>query len=303
MTRTSPGRVAARAFIATGAPGDLPPPFRSIAPHLGDRRSAGDAELVHARDESWILATTKLDGAGDLSDAAFRAASADLVETIVTAMRGACAHSIVRMWSFVPGISDPSVDGDRYRSFNAGRAEAFAALAPRLAHLPAASGVGHAGRALVVHALALRGRSRAVENPRQTPAWRYSPRYGVRPPLFARACVVDDGDARAIFVSGTASVVGEESRHPDDFMAQVEETLANLDALGTAVDRACGAPARLPLEAMRIHVRPVDADRATEARDRVAARHRSALIEVVVAPLCRAELAVEVEGCAWRPNE
>ena len=53
--------------------------------------------------------------------------------------------------------------------------------------LASASGVGVLGRALAIHCLAADDAGEPVENPRQVPAYKYSRRYGPRPPCFARA--------------------------------------------------------------------------------------------------------------------
>jgi hypothetical protein len=99
--------------------------------------------------------------------------------------------------------------------------------------LPAASGVGHAGRDLVIECLALPTPCAAIENPRQIPAFRYSRRFGPLPPCFSRATVIahpNDGH-RMLLVAGTASIRGEASVHQTDLTGQLNETLINLRAL------------------------------------------------------------------------
>ena len=70
-------------------------------------------------------------------------------------------------------------------------------------------------------------RASPLENPRQVPAYRYSRRYGLRPPCFARATKFES----TLFIGGTASIIGEDSRHAAAIVAQTEETLSNLRAL------------------------------------------------------------------------
>src|SRR5262245_21061158 len=117
---------------------------------------------------------------------------------------------VVRMWNHVPGIHDPMHGGarDRYMVFNAAR---FAAMsrwfggADRIgACVPAASGVGHGGDALVVYALATTRPGVPIQNPRQVPSHRYSHRYGPLPPCFARATRVDH-PRPALLIAGTAA--------------------------------------------------------------------------------------------------
>lgn len=314
-----------RVLRADGSPADLPPPFCAIAAearactlaasahaHDGTASIKTIVTIRSASDRSWVLATAVHKNAAALDDGAFRAAAASTLGAAISALHAATAHPIARLWSFVPEIGRASIDGDRYRTFNAGRVDAFTALA--LAPLPAASGVGHAGDALIIHALALAGRLESVENPRQIPAWRYSPMYGAQPPLFARGTIVHLEHERvracplpiappaitprAFFASGTASVVGEQSMHQASFDAQLQETLRNLDALCAA---AQGTASEL-LRYLRIHLRPDSAHQATAVSAALHALLPEATLDFVIAPLCRPELALEIEGCTWEPH-
>jgi chorismate lyase/3-hydroxybenzoate synthase len=132
-----------------------------------------------------------------------------------------------------------------------------------------------------------------VENPRQTPSYRYSKRYGDRPPCFARATQLGS----RLFIGGTASILGEESRHDDNLEAQMAETCRNLAAL---IDAAAGDARPRPLAALRslrAHVRDQrDGPAVQDALDRLTPQ--LADLEIVQAPLCRRELLVEIEGVA-----
>ena len=99
--------------------------------------------------------------------------------------------------------------------------------------IPTATGVGHAGDDLIIHALASALPGRPIENPRQRAAYRYSRKYGPLPPCFARATLVPGtaDSQRSLLIGGTASVCGEASVHADDLVAQTAETFRNLDAL------------------------------------------------------------------------
>ena len=134
------------------------------------------------------------------------------------------------------------VDGlDRYMVFNAGRHDAYS---DQCGALGTASAVGIKGSDLSIHCLALEEPGTPVENPRQTPAWQYSARYGPLPPCFSRATIVDLAGRRTLLIGGTASVVGEDSRHAGEFDAQVEETLLNLEALIRTADGNRVTPVR-----------------------------------------------------------
>lgn len=191
----------------------------------------------------------------------------------------------VRTWAFLPRITEPDRDGiDRYMRMNLGRGRAYRRPERPLPFIPAGTCTGHAGHELVVHALHVPGTSRTVENPRQRPAWSYSDRFGPQPPPFTRGVVV----AGTLIASGTASVVGEETRHEGDLKAQWDESLANLEALRRSA--AVGGRWR----SIQIYVR--DAVDLATVRG-LAARDLAGEVErIVQAPLCRAGLLVEIEG-------
>lgn len=191
-----------------------------------------------------------------------------------------------RVWCFTPRITDPDQDGlNRYMRMNIGRAAAYSGRVDPMAP-PAGTGVGHAGSDLVVHAIRLQGDSRSIENPRQRPAWQYSARFGPCPPPFARATAVGPW----VLASGTAAVVGETSMHQGDAHAQWFETMRNLESLAAAA----GLPG--PWGSMTAYVS------SAHVHDRLVAALPSGALgtmeRIIIAPLCREELLVEIEG-AW----
>lgn len=264
------------------------------------------AAVLDARDFSW----TQVDvpGARQLGRAAFEHAVADAYRTIHRRIHDSAHPSPVRYWSFIPGIHDRMDAGlDRYMAFNSGR---FAAFADRLGSAeaagpasPTASGVGSADDRLIIACLSSLHAGRSVENPRQVPAYRYSSRFGPRPPFFARATMLPGKDATVLLVGGTASITGEESRHIDDLDAQIEETLTNLASVVSAASRSAGpiADALALYRFLRVFVP------ARSSADRVRARLDAALpsgiaVEWRTADLCRTELLVEIEGVAILPR-
>lgn len=132
----------------------------------------------------------------------------------------------VRFWNYLSAILDDDGGMERYRRFNIGRHRAFMA---RLAQPvpPAASCVGGHAAGSVVYFLAAREAATPVENPRQVSAYEYPLQYGPRSPSFSRAGLFGE----ALFISGTASIVGHETRHKGDVRAQLAETVENLRAL------------------------------------------------------------------------
>jgi len=210
--------------------------------------------------------------------------------------------ALQRLWNCIPGINGPQRGEERYKLFSAGRAlgyeDRFGPGAER--HFPASSAVGTSGDALIVWFLAGRDAGRHHENPRQVSAFRYPSQYGTRSPSFARGTLAPGSLGNAFFLSGTASVVGHESRHEGDVLRQLDETLRNIDALSTAV--AVGPePPLSRFQYLRVYIRrPSDFDAVRNALTQRLGT--STVCLYLQAEICRAELLLEIEGVALQPT-
>src|SRR5690606_28820223 len=100
-----------------------------------------------------------------------------------------------------------------------------------------------------------------------------------------------------LLLSGTAAVVGHASRHAGELLAQLEETLANFDALlGAARARAPELPARFgPRTRPKVYVRDrADLPLVAQALGRAFGDRVPRML--VHAVICRRELALEIDG-------
>lgn len=205
-----------------------------------------------------------------------------------------------RAWNYFPAINDDAGGVERYRLFNIGRHDAFHAFGRTAdADMPAASALGCRSGPLTVYFIAGKDRGTPVENPRQISAYRYPERYGPRSPTFSRAMLMPDSGDGALAISGTASIVGHETKHIGDPAAQIEETLANVHALinaaGYQVTPSAEAGAGLLLKA---YLR--NSDYLPIVEGAVARVFGKAGVVYLQADICRSELLVEVEG-VYRP--
>lgn len=272
-----------------------PRPPAWVAPHLGT------ASTLH---------TASFDVRPSMSPADFQDAVSSAYRQVLADIEARGTGRPVRFWSFLPGIHDALGDGlDRYMVFNAGRHAVFAAHFGTVdfarGAIPTASAVGIAGHTLHVFGLAADVVADAIENPRQVPAYRYSRRFGPRPPSFARATrVTRAGVPAALLVGGTASIRGEDSRNIDDLDRQLDETLLNLAAV---VAEAEGATVPATTDDVRRCLSRYAGLRAyylhESERDAIAVRVAAAVsatcaLELLPATMCRPELLVEIEGVA-----
>lgn len=253
----------------------------------GEVRTGHRGIVRYAHDDHFLFAAVEVDERqhGDVRSA---------TETVYAAIRAFQNDSefsyLLRMWNFLDAVNEGEGDLERYRQFCVGRAQGLAdASAERY---PAATAIGRHRRTHQLQVFWLAGRAKgvAVENPRQVSAYRYPRAHGPVSPSFSRATVTADG---TLLISGTASIVGHVSQHPGDPLAQLEETLRNLDAL---IERA-GQHRRPGAERgpmlLKVYVRdPAHVDA-------IAARLRAAFpddeIIFLAADICRRELLLEIE--------
>jgi chorismate lyase/3-hydroxybenzoate synthase len=249
----------------------------------GAIRVQRDGELALAISDEYLF------GAIVANDDDPAAAASRVYDAIVSAARREGFPNLLRVWNHVRGINAIEGELERYQSFCRGRHDAFAAHGYGLrADLPAASAVGMNGGSLATYFVASRTAAEQVENPRQVSAYDYPREYGPRSPSFSRATVAGS----LVFISGTASIVGHESRHHGDVDAQLDETVENLEKIA-AVSGATLAN----IIALKVYVR----DRANSERiaERLAKRIAAPAI-YVEADVCRAELMLEIEAVARR---
>jgi chorismate lyase/3-hydroxybenzoate synthase len=238
--------------------------------------------------------------AGEAIGEEIEAAGATAFDAIIDFARAAGHPNLLRVWNHVGDINAPTSGSittngtERYRAFCAGRYEAFARHGYALrADLPAASAIGIRGRGYAAYFLASKTPGVQVENPRQVSAYDYPPQYGRRSPSFSRATLFRGNGSHGeslLFLAGTASIVGHETRHAGDPAAQTEETILNVSSLL----QAAGAT-NADMATMKIYIRrPADLP-AIEQRLRAAF---SAPMLFLQADICREDLLVEVEGVA-----
>lgn len=211
---------------------------------------------------------------------------------------GKTEHHLIRVWNYLPEINRESDGDERYRHFNAARQTAFRISGrPTEVAVPAACALGSPpGSPLSIYFLAARAPALMIENPRQTSAYHYPPKFGRLSPSFSRACLLRESSGTNLFLSGTASIVGYETMHAGDVAAQTRETLANIETLLTEANRLVGEP-RYSLDALKFKVyvrRPTDLD---VIRDALSASLRpSTPVVYLQADVCREDLLVEIEA-------
>jgi enamine deaminase RidA (YjgF/YER057c/UK114 family) len=237
--------------------------------------------------------STEADG----ESSALMSATESAYQEIFAMLKQTGHRHLIRIWNYLPDINRHAGGDERYRLFNSARQLAFRKSGQAtVGTVPAASALGSpAGSPISIYFLAARAAPTMIENPRQTSAYDYPPKFGRHSPLFSRACVLNAAGTN-LFVSGTASIVGHETIHQGSVEAQTRETMANIGALLDEANRVTGF-GRYSLDRLKFKVyvrRPAD----RVAIERVLAQSMSTTTPVVYlqADVCREELLMEIEA-------
>jgi chorismate lyase/3-hydroxybenzoate synthase len=248
--------------------------------------SSDYAVLIYDNDES---------GCDDLCQFVY-----DAYRQLLAAVDTTAHPRMVKVWNYIGGINEGEGDVERYRQFSVGRAHAFSESGIDDNQSPTATGVGTMqARGLSIIALCSTRDFSLTENPRQVSAFDYPRQYGPKSPKFGRGGSVATADYHLRLFSGTAAIVGHQSMHRGDTLAQLDETLRNLDALCDTLSTATGDAPRLILDdhsMLRVYLRN-PADYAAVA-ERLSSRLGPGPNQVAFlqAEICRRDLTLEIDG-------
>ncbi len=272
----------------------LGPAFAEVWRSRTPVESSPDQDIAFRRSEDALFAHLSM---AEHDFGGLDAATCAAYRRIYAFVRAQGYPYVLRVWNFLPAINAQQGDMERYQAFCRGRHQALEQFAAASRQLPAASAIGTRAGPLHVYFLAAREPGIQVENPRQVSAFHYPPRYSPKSPSFSRAVVKHWGEATHLYISGTASIVGHETRHACDTLAQLDEILSNLEALVRKADRSHDLPIAsiCDLSALKVYVRdPADVENITARM----AQQLGGEIPVMLlrGDICRADLRLEIEG-------
>lgn len=236
--------------------------------------------------------------------ATFEEGVRDSYAEILSVLAAGDHRHLIRIWNYFPRIHAQQGPLDRYQQFCRGRFEGIARPGEEVEQrMPAATAIGTETGDLVIYFIAAREPGSHRDNPRQIAPYRYPPQYGPRSPSFARATSKPWGGDPVLYIAGTASIVGHESRHPESPAAQLDETLRNIRALlqeGQDADAPLRPADFLPLTEIKVYLR--DAAHLSLVKSRLDALlpHVSPLY--LQGEICRRELLMEIEAVARKPR-
>ncbi len=278
--------------------------YKSAGPFSYTLVNHGTFKVVHA--------TGLMGSAGDsiqeASEKAFESANEILNR------EGLTISHIIRQWNYVEDIAhveDPTRTTQNYQVFNDVRAKYYDAESFPKGY-PAATGIGMNTGGVIIGFIAVSDSDRvevkAIRNPRQIDAHQYSDEVlvGKETGIMGERCtpkfergkmVVLDGTCN-MYVSGTASIVGEETLHPTDVEKQTITTIENIfelfspenqNELGVKFDIES-----IEFSHLRIYVKRQEDFSKVEAVCKSMLNSKSFLF--LESDICREDLLVEIEG-------
>lgn len=268
--------------------------------------SGRHGDIAYAATDELLFGVVSLGEMADKSVSLQQATEA-AYQQIFTLLNAMDYPYVWRYWNYMAAINEPADGLERYRQFNLGRQAAFEEAGRyRAEYATAACALGFGAAVSLSSGLCiafLAGKTQPVpiENPRQYRAIDYPEQYGPRSPIFSRAALARLGNLSVLFVSGTASIVGHESVHYGDVLAQTRETLTNIEAIVAEANRHLAERDEPPAFssaslAYRVYLRHAeDAPRVHEEMVRCIGRPVHALF--LQADICRQDLLVEIESC------
>lgn len=204
---------------------------------------------------------------------------------------------ILRTWNFFPAITDIQNKMERYQTFCAGRYGVLSRQPEFERKLPAASAIGTCSPSAEIYFVAARESGTQVENPRQVSAFHYPRQYGPRSPSFSRAVSKRWSSGHHVYISGTASVVGHETKHLKDTPKQTEETLRNIESLiqNLPAEHHCALKSINDLSLLKVYVRHKH-DFGIVKQHIDETTNGSVPILYLHGDICRSDLLIEIEG-------
>jgi chorismate lyase / 3-hydroxybenzoate synthase len=256
----------------------------------GPVASGNEGAIRFSADPNFLVGVMEVD---EREHGGIEAATAHVYRSIAAFLARSDYPHLLRVWNYLDAINRGEGESERYRAFCSGRVAGLAGVT--LSQFPAATVIGRRDDQpqLQVYWLAARMPGVALENPRQLPAYQYPRQYGRTSPTFSRAMLVAP---TTLMISGTASIVGHASLHPGSVGGQVEEIVANLEAMiSQAHIQSPALPARFGENTLiKAYVR--HRMHAAEVERRLRARLPE-VTEVLLlqGDVCRADLLVEFD--------
>lgn len=227
---------------------------------------------------------------------------------------GLSFNDIVRQWNYVGEIlSKENVDGrlrQHYQMFNETRNHFYKNYRHRR-DFPAATGIGMLYLGVCIDSFSITGNENLkiipISNPNQSESYKYGQKVLIgapdcalqqnQPPQFERAKLIVLNNASRLIISGTASIIGEETVGIGDVEEQTRVTIRNIQILSDPETLKAQCPDIRTIPHIYSYVRVYVKYKAdiSKVRKICAETYGDVPTTYVVADICRDNLLVEIE--------
>ncbi len=224
-------------------------------------------------------------------------------------------NNLVRQWNYVEQIFGiTQIDNQfrqNYQLFNETRGEYYSKY--RTIHaFPAATGIGVDFNGVTIECMAVVSdeyhSTIAISNPNQLNSYKYGQlvlkgepqknKTGNQPPQFERARLLTNGQTSRLFISGTASIVGQETIGLNDVEKQTHITIDNIELLTSQTNLKSHYPELkiFPDKYAFVRVYVKNEEDIPAVRSICKEHFGKVPMTIVKADICRADLLVEIEA-------
>jgi enamine deaminase RidA (YjgF/YER057c/UK114 family) len=220
-------------------------------------------------------------------------------------------NHLVRQWNFIGNILEMREGFQNYQIFNEVRSEYYKKYRTG-SGFPAATGVGMKYGGVFLDFCAVKSddavKIKAINNPNQINAYEYGQQVlkGLtpggssvkHPPQFERALLMINKTNSTLFVSGTASIIGQETIGRGDVSEQTVVTIENIMKLANAerINKFTGGSVSLPgrFSLLRVYIKKQEDFTAVKG---ICQEHFPGTPAIFIeADICRDDLLTEIEA-------
>lgn len=214
-------------------------------------------------------------------------------------------NSIVRQWNYLEDILGFDGEDQHYQEFNNVRSEFYGESFEEKGY-PAATGIGMNQGGLIIEFVAVKSDeviTFPVDNPGQVAAHHYSKKVLIgdecvikTTPKFERARYLESFGKQLIFISGTASILGEKTVGVGNPAKQTEVTINNIRRLYS--DEILETISKTTLNPKYGHARVYVKNREDfpDIKKVIKTHFGNLAVVYILADICRTNLLVEIEG-------
>jgi enamine deaminase RidA (YjgF/YER057c/UK114 family) len=295
-----PWKISVEALFIISGPSDVTTKFYGSIPYVVTDNKWGK--------EVWGAGL----GSDFYSDDTRKAAETAFNQTVaILAEEDMSLNNIIRQWNYIGNILAIRGGFQNYQVFNEVRSEYYNRYRTVIGY-PAATGIGMKLDSVIIDFCAVRPdesvRIKGLSNPNQVNAYEYgqkvlkgtkdSGKEKKQPPQFERALIISFQKSGALYISGTASIVGQVTIGKNDINEQTIVTIENIKKLADTgrISQVIGEDVRYSMKYNLLRVYIKSHKDFGVVREICIKHFPSVPLVLIEADVCRNDLLTEIEG-------